>query len=168
MGESAWGSFQGPRSLELDPNMVGALWDFDMVAFSLLYGLPRWMMANAARKNFDWDGLDAEPDWEEHFGARTSGKLTKYLKEAGFTDRSIACYISIIARLRLHFSMAITRETTASVVLEGHKIPKGSFVQDFTGAISHLDETIWAKGGHPAAEFWGGRHFRSYPTLPIR
>ncbi|KAK3312027.1 cytochrome P450 [Apodospora peruviana] len=59
--------------------------------------------------------------------------------------------------LRLHMSVALVRETVKPIILEGHYIPKGAFVQAMTG-ISHMEEAVWARDGHPASEFWAARH----------
>jgi len=59
--------------------------------------------------------------------------------------------------LRVYVSVTVARETVNPIVLQGHKVPKGAFVQGMTG-ISHLEEEVWAKDGHPASEFWPARH----------
>ncbi|KAM7196610.1 Cytochrome P450 [Rhypophila sp. PSN 637] len=61
--------------------------------------------------------------------------------------------------LRLHVSFTLMREVTnpKGVHLNGHKIPKGAFMQGMTD-LAHFDETAWAMEGHPASEFWAARH----------
>lgn len=59
--------------------------------------------------------------------------------------------------LRVYVSVTVTRETVNPIVLQGHKVPKGAFVQGMTG-ISHMEDEVWARDGHPASEFWAARH----------
>ncbi|KAK1751298.1 cytochrome P450 [Echria macrotheca] len=59
--------------------------------------------------------------------------------------------------LRLHTEVTIAREVWNPVVVEGYKIPKGAFIHGYAG-LAHYDEEVWGKDGHPADEFWAGRH----------
>ncbi|KAK4187336.1 cytochrome P450 [Podospora australis] len=59
--------------------------------------------------------------------------------------------------LRLHMSFTNIREARKDMVFDGYKIKKGSWMQAFTG-ISHREEAVWGREGHPADEFWVGRH----------
>ncbi|KAK3370750.1 hypothetical protein B0T24DRAFT_705186 [Lasiosphaeria ovina] len=136
----------------MDPNMIDTFWEFDRIAFSLLYGLPRWMKASRWRVR-------------EKFFASSTQYLDAAREEAMqalVTDAAKLVTLPLlqsiyVETLRLHFSMAITRKTKAAIVLERHQIPKGSFVQALT-PISHFDDTVWAKDGRPATEFWVGRY----------
>jgi cytochrome P450 len=62
--------------------------------------------------------------------------------------------------LRLHVSINITRELLQPMVLDGFKLSQGAILQTSTKP-SHYDETIWAKEGHPASEFWAERHVKT-------
>ncbi len=102
MVEAAIVSLAGPRILELNPDFVKLLWDFDEIAASLAFGPPRWMNREAWNKrdrfraacaryleaawsDFDWNGPDADADWEPNFGSRYSRELAKWMKEIGLT-----------------------------------------------------------------------------------
>ncbi|OHW97251.1 cytochrome p450 family protein [Colletotrichum incanum] len=61
--------------------------------------------------------------------------------------------------MRLHVSIAITREVTETTKLQGYRLQKGSMIQAPTN-LMHLDEQIWGQGGHPASEFWAERHVK--------
>ena len=97
MAESSFETLVGPRVLELNPGYNQLYWDFDARAFETLLGL-RWVnpepsrlqdkffaqtgkWLEAAWENFDWDGPDADADWEPNFGARVCRELSKWLKE---------------------------------------------------------------------------------------
>lgn len=110
MTESAFETLVGPRVLELNPGYNQLYWEFDARAFETLLGLPRWVnpepyrlqakfysqtskWLEAAWENFDWDGPDAEADWEPNFGARVCRELSKWLKE-NFSWQSQAGFFS--------------------------------------------------------------------------
>ncbi|KAK2007308.1 cytochrome P450 [Colletotrichum eremochloae] len=61
--------------------------------------------------------------------------------------------------MRLHVSIAITREVAQPTKLQGYRLDKGSIVQALTN-LMHLDEQIWSQEGHPASEFWAERHIK--------
>ncbi|KAK1980220.1 cytochrome P450 [Colletotrichum cereale] len=61
--------------------------------------------------------------------------------------------------MRLHVSIAITREVAKTTKLQGYRLKKGSIVQALTNFM-HLDEQIWSQEGHPASEFWAERHIK--------
>lgn len=77
----------GPRILEINPTFIEEFWAFDSVFLRLTYGLPRfafpkgheirdravrstkkWLVDAWAR--YDWEGPDADVDWEPNFGSR--------------------------------------------------------------------------------------------------
>lgn len=110
MAESAFETLVGPRVLELNPGYSQLYWEFDARAFETLLGLPRWVnpepyrlqakfysqtgkWLEAAWENFDWDGPDADADWEPNFGARVCRELSKWLKE-NFSWQSQAGFFS--------------------------------------------------------------------------
>jgi len=107
MLESATVSLDGPRMLELNPNYVDAYWEFDLFAFTLVYGQPKVLNRRAyqaqdnffsmtdrylksAWKEFDWDGPAADSDWDENFGSRFSRELAKFSRDTDFDERSAA------------------------------------------------------------------------------
>lgn len=102
MAEAAIVSLAGPRILRLNPNFLKEFWDFDEVAASLAWGLPKWMNRAALNKRdrvraacaryleaawagFDWSGPDADSDWEENFGSRFMRELARWMKESGLS-----------------------------------------------------------------------------------
>ncbi|KAK3324364.1 cytochrome P450 [Cercophora scortea] len=66
--------------------------------------------------------------------------------------------------LRIHMSLNLTREVNNPVVVEGYKLRKGAVMQAIT-QLAHLDEATWGREGHPASEFWAGRHLKYAPGL---
>ncbi|KAI5927547.1 cytochrome P450 [Camillea tinctor] len=98
MSESALTTFMGDRILELNPGFMNAMWKFILTAAELPWGLPRWMnprpwrnrdqfhamtrkYLESAWENFDWNGPDADADWEPHFGSRAAREIAKWMKE---------------------------------------------------------------------------------------
>jgi len=65
--------------------------------------------------------------------------------------------------LRVHMCMNISRDIIMPIKIEGFTLPAGSWLQAPT-EISHMDEAIWAREGHPASEFWAARHVRYVET----
>jgi len=65
--------------------------------------------------------------------------------------------------LRLHVAVTLSREIHQPVVFEGYTLPRGSYIQAFTG-ISHVEEETWGIPGHPATEFWPARHLVTTTT----
>ncbi|KAK4221087.1 cholesterol 7-alpha-monooxygenase 4 [Podospora fimiseda] len=59
--------------------------------------------------------------------------------------------------LRLHMSFNNIREAKAPIVFDGYQIEKGAWLQTFSG-IAQREEESWGREGHPADEFWVGRH----------
>jgi len=113
MTESALVAMCGPRILELNPGFAELSWEFDEIAFYLLCGPPRWWDArpyqvrdrfngaigrylDEAWEKFDWNGPDAEADWEEHFGSRFSREMVKWFLDSGFTMRSTRGWMSFV------------------------------------------------------------------------
>ncbi|KAF4624102.1 hypothetical protein G7Y89_g14069 [Cudoniella acicularis] len=94
-------SLFGPRIFELNPGLLDAFWEFDSNIFLLTLAIPRWlspgpyrvqdryyaMMSkylDAAWENFDWNGPEADADWEPNFGARACREVVKWLRDSGF------------------------------------------------------------------------------------
>ncbi|OHE97164.1 hypothetical protein CORC01_07605 [Colletotrichum orchidophilum] len=61
--------------------------------------------------------------------------------------------------MRLHVSIAISREIVKTTTLQGFRLKKGSMIQAPTNLV-HLDEQIWSQEGHAASEFWAERHIK--------
>ena len=97
MSESAVVTIFGTKILELNPGFMEAMWDFMTTIAELPFGLPRWInpqpwrrrdrfhamtqkYLEAAWANFDWQGPDADADWEPHFGSRAARELAKWMK----------------------------------------------------------------------------------------
>lgn len=61
--------------------------------------------------------------------------------------------------LRLHVSINVTREVTQPVTLDGYRLATGSLIQA-PSQIGQYNEAIWGSDGHPASQFWAGRHLK--------
>lgn len=98
MSQSALVTFMGTRILDLNPGFMDAMWDFILTAAELPWGLPRWMnprpwrnrdrfhamtrrYLDSAWANFDWQGPDADQDWEPHFGSRAAREMGKWMRD---------------------------------------------------------------------------------------
>ncbi|KAK8067025.1 cytochrome p450 family protein [Apiospora hydei] len=58
--------------------------------------------------------------------------------------------------LRYHVTFNIMREVSEDTQMDGYDLKKGAWIQAST-QIAHFDESLWARDGHPASEFWIGR-----------
>jgi len=113
MAESATRTLMGPRVTQLTPEFLELLWEFDRIAASLVWGLPKWMNRSAykarddfhaavarylypAVNTFDWNGPDAAADWEPVFGSRANREVVRWMKEDGFAPQTIAGAISVL------------------------------------------------------------------------
>lgn len=113
VAEAAIYSLFGPRILELNPDLLQLMWDFDEVAGSLAWGLPQWMNRKAYRRrsrfhatsarfldsawaSFDWSGPDSDADWEPHFGSRMIREVAKFLAETGFSPGFCAGFVATL------------------------------------------------------------------------
>lgn len=98
MAESALIALMGPRIIELNPGFWPAMWEFARLAPQLMWGLPKWMnpkpwaireefhdmcgrYVDSALDQFDWNGPDADADWEPHFGSRMARELVGWATE---------------------------------------------------------------------------------------
>ncbi|OLN85834.1 Cholesterol 7-alpha-monooxygenase 4 [Colletotrichum chlorophyti] len=107
MAEAATISLAGRKLVEEYPEFVELLWEFDEYLMQLMYGLPSWLnpkpkqvqdkalammskFLTDAWSTFDWDGPDADADWEPIFGSRLQREHSKFYKENGFSLRSRA------------------------------------------------------------------------------
>lgn len=101
MAESAMISLCGRRIMEVNPGFITAMWEFDNIVLQLLWGLSKWLnprptkvrqhwndmgakFFNIAFEEFDWNGPDADTDWEPVFGSRFARQFAKWGKESGF------------------------------------------------------------------------------------
>ncbi|OQD61338.1 hypothetical protein PENPOL_c017G07004 [Penicillium polonicum] len=64
-----------------------------------------------------------------------------------------------IETLRLHISINVTREVTQPIKLDGHLLTPGSLIQA-PSQIGQYNEAVWGTSGHPASQFWAGRHLK--------
>ncbi|EEY15359.1 conserved hypothetical protein [Verticillium alfalfae VaMs.102] len=62
--------------------------------------------------------------------------------------------------MRLHVLISITREVVQKTTICGYELPRGRMVQAPT-SLAGLDDRVWARDGHPATEFWPGRHIKT-------
>lgn len=98
-------ALSGEEILKQNPNFVEAMWDFDAFVFPLAFGVPRFIypkayaardvfhemgekFLNAAWEKFDWNGPEAQTEWEPIFGTKFHRTHSKFLKERGFALRS--------------------------------------------------------------------------------
>ena len=105
MVESAVKSMFGSRILELNPDLAKCYWQFDEVAGVLVWGPPRllkpkpWrirenlhaMVHNQVKEaweEFNWNGPEANSDWDPYWGSRFAREIAKWLKESGFSNRT--------------------------------------------------------------------------------
>lgn len=107
MARAALTTLAGSRIFEISPNILDLMWDFDVIAASLAWGLPKWLNSKAVNcrdrfheavqryletsiKALDWDGPEAQSDWEPNFGSRFSRTMVRIMIEKGFDMRSMA------------------------------------------------------------------------------
>ncbi|KAI3528664.1 hypothetical protein CSPX01_16066 [Colletotrichum filicis] len=107
MAEAATISLAGRKLIEDHPGFVDIFWEFDTIAMQLMYGLPTWinpkpkqiqrktlaMMSDFltdAWAKFDWNGPDADADWEPTFGSRLQREHSKFWEKKGFSLQSRA------------------------------------------------------------------------------
>lgn len=107
MAEAATISLAGQKLIEDYPEFVDIFWEFDTISMQLMYGLPSWInpkpkqiqkktlsmmmeFLTSAWSKFDWDGQDADSDWEPIFGSRLQREHSKFWKDRGFSLQSRA------------------------------------------------------------------------------
>ncbi|ORY71962.1 putative cytochrome P450 [Pseudomassariella vexata] len=61
--------------------------------------------------------------------------------------------------LRMHINFNIIRHVKEPIAMKGFVIGKGSMLQ-VPMLVPHYDESVWGVEGHPAKEFWAGRHLK--------
>lgn len=72
-----------------------------------------------------------------------------------------------VEAMRLHTSFNPMRKAAKPLNIQGYNIEKGALVQTCS-RIAHLEEEVWATGGHPASEFWGWRHVKTVEEVDER
>lgn len=105
MTKAAILSFQGRRIFEVSPDIIDLFWEYDKVATTIMFGPPKWLLPKAwatagrfrdamskylndAYGSFDWDGPEAEADWDPIFGARFTREFAKWMKQSEFSDQT--------------------------------------------------------------------------------
>lgn len=111
--EASVNSLFGPGLIELNSDFVDRFWQFDKNVFKLVMGLPRWLNSgpfeahdryvdailtwlNSASTGFEWDGPEAEADWEPSFGGRAPRELIKWMKETGWRSEVVAATVGAL------------------------------------------------------------------------
>lgn len=112
MTSAAITAINGERVLAKNPELIKLLWDFDEIAASLVWGLPKWLNAASWKKRdrlrgafaahlksamdeFDWS-RDDDPDWDPIFGSRFTRELVKWMRETGFAFETIGGAVVIM------------------------------------------------------------------------
>jgi len=106
MALAATTTMVGERFLQVNSpeKFLNALWEFDRVAASIVWGLPRWLNRKAYEKRDCYIGMlekwlretkgkgweESDKDWEPLMGSRYARELVKYFRKMGFEERSIA------------------------------------------------------------------------------
>jgi hypothetical protein len=107
MVECAIVSLSGSYILEMNPGLINAMWEMDKGFFALIMGMPKLFYSKpyhsrdayldmgeryelAAHEKFDWQGPDADKEWEPIFGSRFSRIHSKFLADRDFKPRSRA------------------------------------------------------------------------------
>lgn len=111
--EASVNSLFGPGLIKLNSDFVDRFWQFDKNVFKLVMGLPRWMNSgpfqahdryvdairtwlDSASIGFEWDGPEADADWESYFGGRAPRELVKWMKETGWRKEVIAATVGAL------------------------------------------------------------------------
>ncbi|KAK0612182.1 cytochrome P450 [Immersiella caudata] len=96
-------TFQGKRIFEAVPDIIDLAWEFDAISQNIFFGPPKWLFRGSyairdrfsgavarfqddAMERFDWDGADAEADWEPVFGSRFSREFARWMRDSGFSS----------------------------------------------------------------------------------
>lgn len=95
MAEAALEAFMGPHLVRLNPGFWETMWEFAHLAPQIMWGLPKWMnprpwkvrdrfhamcrrWLDFAAKKFEWDGPDADAEWEPYYGSRMARELIRW------------------------------------------------------------------------------------------
>ncbi|KAK0736166.1 cytochrome P450 [Apiosordaria backusii] len=112
MANAATETIAGKGIMKRWPNLIDMLWQFDEIAASLVWGLPRWMNRSSCRtrdslrdacaqyveeeleKGFDLKGEQA--DWEPVMGSSFQRELIRWMRGAGFSKEAIGGAIMVM------------------------------------------------------------------------
>ncbi|KAK0648463.1 cytochrome P450 [Cercophora newfieldiana] len=106
MAQAAITAINGQRILELNPNLLKLLWDFDLIASSLVWGLPKFLNPASWRKRDELlaatrrylesalPELDkvksVDADWDPVFGSRYAREFIRWMRDDGFAMQTMA------------------------------------------------------------------------------
>ena len=109
MAHAAITAVNGSLVLELNPDLIRLVWDFDLIASSLVWGLPKFLnpkswqtrdrlLAATARylesalRDFNWDAAadGSDPEWEPIFGSRYAREFVRWMRAEGFAPQTMA------------------------------------------------------------------------------
>jgi hypothetical protein len=113
MGAASFVAMCGERIMEMNPGFVELAWEFDEVAFYVLKGAPKWRdrrpfdvrdrfleaigrWLDEAWREFDWEGKDAESEWEEKFGSRFSREMVRWFLDQGMSMKSARGWMGFV------------------------------------------------------------------------
>ncbi len=101
-------ALNGTQVLEMHPNLLEMLWEFDDIAATLVWGLPRFLnrdayakrdrlngatvkFLEAAFEDFDWERDEKEdPEWDSVLGCRFTRQTLRWMRQRGFTVKTMA------------------------------------------------------------------------------
>ncbi|VBB84294.1 Putative Cytochrome P450 E-class, group IV [Podospora comata] len=105
MATAATATLAGKGILARWPKLIDWLWDFDKVAASLVWGLPRWMnrsaletrdsLRHACKQYIEEElakGFDLEADhgnWEPIMGSTFQREMMRWMKQSGFSTEAM-------------------------------------------------------------------------------
>ncbi|KAI8944150.1 cytochrome P450 [Xylaria longipes] len=107
MAGSAVTSLFGSRIIDLNPGFVERYWEFDDIAGTIGWGLPKFLQRrsiavkdrlhemtrrhiDSAWECFDWTANPEDLAWEPHFGSRLSRETARWLRDRGFSNHAAA------------------------------------------------------------------------------
>ncbi|KAK4442767.1 cytochrome P450 [Podospora aff. communis PSN243] len=125
MGAASVVAMCGGRILERNPGFVELAWEFDEIAFYVLKGAPRWRdrrpfevrdrflgaigrWLDEAWREFDWEGEDAESEWEEKFGSRFSREMVRWFLDQGMSMKSARGWMGFVIFALISNTIPIT------------------------------------------------------------
>jgi hypothetical protein len=135
MARSAILSVLGQRIFEVAPNLLDLFWDYDKVLGTILYGPPRWLFPGVYAKAerycgattryfqeataaFDWDGPDADADWEPILGSRFWREFSRWMIRSGFKPRTCGGFVGVtgivasVSTFSLPLSLSLSLSTS--------------------------------------------------------
>jgi len=131
MAEAAITAVNGRRILDMNPELIKLIWEFDKVAASLVWGLPKFLNPKSWRKRDrllaatgryleealeELDNVrEADAEWEPMFGSRYAREFVRFLRDGGFALQTMA---GALTNLTLFGSNANSVPVTAWCVME--------------------------------------------------